>query len=83
MGKSLIEEMETIRPYEVLRSLNLPTLTLHGDRDTFVSYDIARQYGRPNSRSRFVTIPGAEHGFGRPEDTRLLTETVVGWFATM
>ena len=83
VGKSLIEEMETIRPYEVLRSLNLPTLTLHGDRDTFVSYDIARQYGRPNSRSRFVTIPGAEHGFGRPEDTRLLTETVVGWFATM
>ena len=83
VGKALIEEMKTFRPYDVLCSLELPTLTLHGDRDTFVSYDIARQYGYPNPRSRFVTIPGAEHGFGRPEDTRVLIETVIQWFAAL
>lgn len=83
MGKDVVEEMKTVRPYETLRSTSLPTLTLHGDQDTFVSYDIAKQYGFPNAQSRFVSIPGAEHGFGRPEETRLVADTIADWFAQL
>jgi alpha-beta hydrolase superfamily lysophospholipase len=80
IGQQLIEEMKHQRPYECLSRLQIPVLTLHGDQDTYVSYDVSCQYGKPNSRSQFVTVPGSEHGFGPIQDRDFVISRTVEWF---
>lgn len=68
MGRHLIDELPLIRPYEKMSAITCPILTIHGDRDSSVPIDIARQYGLPNASCEFMTIEGAEHGFTYPDD---------------
>ena len=44
-------------------------LTLHGDKDTCVPYEVSQLYGTPNPRSQFVTVLDSEHGFGRSQES--------------
>lgn len=68
IGKDLIKEMDHYKPYSVLQSLTIPVLTLHGDKDTYVSYNLSKKYGKPNKKSQFLKLRGAEHGFGRTKE---------------
>lgn len=62
LGKKLISEMSFYKPFEQLSKINIPVLTMHGDKDTYVPYSVAKRYGKPNSKSRFITLHDAEHG---------------------
>ena len=94
LGAKLISEFQLIKPYEYLKMLNCPVLTIHGDRDSMVPYPVSKEYGLPNRRSKFVTIDKAEHGFIKWNDdegnniqskenqkqvTRLLIEWIKKW----
>lgn len=68
MGRSLINELLYIRPFEKTASIKCPILTLHGDRDSSVPIEVARRYLLPNDRCSFVPIEGADHGFTSPGD---------------
>ena len=72
LGKPLIGEMKKIKPFEYMKRIRCPVLTLHGDQDSYVPYEVAKKYARCNSQSEFVTVPGSEHGFGRPEDRQFV-----------
>lgn len=63
IGVKLVEEMKIIEPYAILQGTNLPVLTMHGDRDEMVPYNISKKYGKPNSKSKFLSIKDANHGF--------------------
>ena len=63
LGAKLIEEFKLIRPFEYLNELDCPVLTIHGDKDTMVPYEISKKYGAPNIKSQFITIEEADHGF--------------------
>lgn len=63
LGAKLIAEFELVKPYEFLKSLKCPVLTIHGDKDSMVPYKVSKKYGAPNKRSKFITIKNAEHGF--------------------
>jgi hypothetical protein len=53
-------------------------LVVHGDRDTYVSYDIARAAAdRPSSA--FHTVAGSDHGFDSREREDEAIEATVGW----
>ena len=52
-----------IKPYEFLREVKCPVLTIHGNKDTMVPYEISKKYGVPNQKSQFITLKGADHGF--------------------
>lgn len=79
LGRSLIEEMRVVKPYEYLEQIRIPVLTLHGDRDTYVPYGVAKRYAKCNDVSEFVTVPGSEHGFGRSEDRRFIIPRTINW----
>ena len=68
IGRSLLNELFYIRPYQTMQKINIPVLTIHGDEDSMVPYDIAKHYALVNAESDFVTIPGADHGFVHPDD---------------
>lgn len=68
MGLALINELLYIKPYEKMAKLELPILTIHGDEDSMVPFDIAKEYATPNDRCSFITIKGADHGFTHPDD---------------
>jgi len=69
MGKEMINDLMLIKPNKTMQSLKIPVLTIHGDRDSVVSYDASKKYSITNNNSSFVTIHGADHGFSHPDDT--------------
>ena len=52
-------------------------LTLHGNEDTCVPDAVSKLRATPNPRSRFVTIPGTDHGFGRPHERELVLASIL------
>ena len=79
LGRSLIDEMNQVSPADCLRQVHVPVLTLHGDADTLVSHDIARENAVVNSESEFVSIVGSEHGFGDQVHRNRVIELTVAW----
>jgi len=73
-GKRLIDEFGRIRPYELLTTLEMPILTIHGTDDTAVPYSVSEKYGKPNDRSKFISHK-SDHSFVGIEDT-VIIETV-------
>ena len=81
IGRALVDEMRTCAPYQQLARLEIPVLTLHGDEDTCVPHAVSQLHGVPNPRSRFVTIPGADHGFGRPHERELVLASIMDFLS--
>ncbi|MCD6300840.1 MAG: alpha/beta fold hydrolase [Staphylothermus sp.] len=38
IGAKLVEELKLIKPYEYIKMLKIPVLTIHGDKDTMVPF---------------------------------------------
>lgn len=68
MGRALINELLYIKPYEKMIRLGIPILTIHGDKDSMVPFDIAKKYAIPNNQCLFIPVKGADHGFTHPDD---------------
>ncbi len=80
IGAELVADMKAqFQPFQALAQLAIPVLTLHGDHDTYVPYTVSQRHGAPNSLSEFVTIPGAEHGFGRQHERAFVIQRTVEW----
>jgi uncharacterized protein len=90
LDAKLIAEFACIRPYEALSHLKCPVLTVHGDKDSMVPFEISKRYGRPNRKSKFMAIKNAEHGFvdwideigtaqKSIENQKSVTEQIVKW----
>jgi uncharacterized protein len=76
LGKELIHEMSQYKPYELLNKLKMPVLTIHGNKDTAVPFSVSKQYGVPNSKSKFISHD-CEHSFVGFE--RLVIDETVQW----
>ena len=68
IGPAMLNELFWIRPQASVGSLGVPLLTVHGDADGTVPYDISRRCTEKARDSEFVTIGGADHGFVHPDD---------------
>lgn len=90
LDAKLIAEFQVIKPYEFLKNIKCPVLTIHGDKDSMVPYEISKKYGCPNKNSKFITIKNAEHGFVDWDDDegttdlsmknqKYVTETIIDW----
>lgn len=66
MGRVLFDEMRLYRPVDCFIASAVPALVVHGDQDTYVSYDIARSAAAARRNCDFHTVRGSDHGF----DTR-------------
>lgn len=68
IGPAMLNELLCIRPQDSVRDLGVPLLTVHGDADSMVPYDVSRRCTEEARDSEFVTIRGADHGFVHPDD---------------
>lgn len=64
----LINEFHMYKPYLSISEFTVKTLIIHGNKDTYVSYEIAKECASKYSNISFLTIEGSEHGFGRESD---------------
>ena len=78
LGRVLFQEFRHYRPLECFEASRVPALVVHGDCDTYVSYDIARAAAdRPGAV--FRTVVGSDHGFDGREREDEAIEATVGW----
>ena len=68
IGRPLLNELFFIRPQEKIKDLGVPLLTMHGDADSMVPHDTAKERTQECAGSEFVTVRGADHGFTHPGD---------------
>lgn len=79
LGRELFCEFEQCRPLERFLSSAVPTLVVHGDRDTAVSYDIAADAARARPATELYTVAGSDHGFDSPEREDEAIAVTVDW----
>jgi pimeloyl-ACP methyl ester carboxylesterase len=78
LGRVLFEEFRHYRLLECFEASRVPALVVHGDRDTYVSYDIARA-AADRAGCAFHTVAGSDHGFDSREREDEAIEATVGW----
>ncbi|MGW4069199.1 alpha/beta hydrolase [Nocardia grenadensis] len=77
LGRVLFSEFAHYDPLALFLDSTVPSLIIHGDRDTAVSYEISARatMSRPNTALR--TIAGSDHGFdSREREDQAISETV-------
>lgn len=63
------------------RSLAIPMLVLHGDRDEIIPVSEAQLAKTINpGRVQLVIVPGGDHMLAQPDHQRLVARTVTEWF---
>jgi uncharacterized protein len=77
LGQPLIEEFSNHSPHDALSKTTTPTLIVHGDRDSKISFEIAQNASHELSHVRFTPIPNAEHGFAGHE--KEVFREVIAW----
>ena len=72
-GRVLYEEMKRYNPYECFISSPVSSIIIHGDKDTYVPYDVSRVACQRHVNCNLFTIEGSDHGFDskKREDTAI------------
>lgn len=84
IGKNLWEEMKQTYPYEKLKSVSVPVMIIHGDKDTYVPYDDSKEYFEniPGPKE-FVTVKDGQHGLNNvPEEKKQADENTIRFLKT-
>jgi alpha-beta hydrolase superfamily lysophospholipase len=63
LGRVLFEELRTYRAGDYFVDSGVPALVVHGDRDSYVSYDVAKAACASRPRCELHTVEGSDHGF--------------------
>lgn len=78
VGRVLFEEMRHYHPLEPFIKSRVPALVVHGDRDSAVSYDVARTATKARGCD-FHTVGGSDHGFDSREREDEAIAITVSW----
>lgn len=79
LGRALFTEMARYRPIEAYATDSPPTMVLHGDRDSHVSFDIARRTAEAMTGWEFHAVSGAAHGFHTREHEAEAVAVTTRW----
>ena len=77
IGKRLVAEFSKYKPFEELKKVKCPVLTIHGINDKKAPYWVSSAYGKPNGKSEFISVE-SDHGFGDKKD--YVIQRTVEWF---
>jgi uncharacterized protein len=81
-GRAFLHEVFWISPVAVLGEIAVPTLIVHGTRDTFVPIEASREaVTRLTCEHWLVVIDGAQHGFAAHDDPQYLDPQSQAWQA--
>lgn len=79
LGRVLFGEFAHYDPLAGFLDSTVPSLVVHGDRDTAVSYDIAATAARTRPDTLLHTVVGSDHGFDSREREDEAIATTVDW----
>jgi pimeloyl-ACP methyl ester carboxylesterase len=79
LGRVLFEEFRHYRPDEDFVDSTGPALVVHGDEDTYVSYDIAHAAASARRDCDFHTVRGSGHGFDSRDHEDEAIQVTVDW----
>jgi pimeloyl-ACP methyl ester carboxylesterase len=79
LGRVLFEEFRRYRPGESLVASGVPAWVVHGDQDTYVSYDVARDAVAAKPGCWLHTVVGSDHGFDSREREDEAIAVTVDW----
>ena len=68
LSPRLLEEFRYVRPLEFLRESAIPTLIIHGDRDSMVPYGASADAAAAGPPITLHTLRDADHGYTHFED---------------
>lgn len=63
VGRGLMEEIKTLKPWKALIKISIPTLFVHGDKDKYVRVEDSIKYSQMMKNAKLEIIHGADHGF--------------------
>lgn len=81
LGRVMFDEFSLYQPLPALLASRVPLLVVHGDRDTAVSYDIARAAVEARGNAELYTVAGSDHGFDSREREDEAIDATVRWLA--
>jgi uncharacterized protein len=83
LGRALLNEIFYLKPHQALPEITVPTLFVHGTRDTFIPVGSSRAAVRQITRAqaRLLEIDGAQHGFAVHDDPQYLQPQTHQWQA--
>lgn len=81
VGRVLFEELNRYEPMNCLLDSEVPTLVVHGDQDSAVSYEIARDAAAAKRNAGFHTVVGSDHGFDSREREDEAIAVTTTWLA--
>ncbi|WP_433755809.1 prolyl oligopeptidase family serine peptidase [Nocardia sp. CA-135398] len=79
LGRVLFTEFAHYQPLDDFRAADVPTLIVHRDHDTVVSYDVAAQAARSRSHTTLHTIAGSDPRIRLPAREDEAISTTVDW----
>jgi pimeloyl-ACP methyl ester carboxylesterase len=82
IGRTMLTELARYRPYDAFIESFTPALVVHGELDTYVSYEIARAAARTRAShavTDFHTVEGSDHGFDSREREDEAIVVTVEW----
>jgi alpha-beta hydrolase superfamily lysophospholipase len=69
LGRALLNEVFHLSARDALPRITVPTLLVHGSKDTFVNVDSSREaVGQLTAAGTLIEIEGAQHGFAVHDD---------------
>jgi pimeloyl-ACP methyl ester carboxylesterase len=85
LGRALLNEIFYLNPRQALSELTVPTLLVHGTRDTFVPVESSRAaVGQiTKADARLIEIDGAQHGFAVHDDPLYREPQTQQWQASV
>jgi uncharacterized protein len=82
LGLALLNEVFYLRPHEAIRGLHVPTLFVHGTRDTFIPIESSRAAVQSiEGDVELLEIEGAQHGIAVFDDPLYLDPQTQTWQA--
>ncbi len=80
LGRSLLNEVFWLAPHTTLGDITVPTLIVHGTKDTFISVGSSRAAAAQlTCEHKLVEIYGAQHGFAIHDDPQYLDPRTQEW----
>ncbi|GHH62495.1 alpha/beta hydrolase [Lentzea cavernae] len=79
LGRVMFAEFSRYQPVQDFVRDGRPALVVHGDRDSYVSYEVARDAAAARANCDFHTIAGSDHGFDSREREDEAIKVTVDW----
>lgn len=77
LNYSFFKDAETIKSYEAIKKIKIPTLIVHGDKDKTVPLDQSIKCARLLEDCRLEVIKGADHTYTQPRHFEKMLSLIV------